>query len=166
MIKVISTLLDDTKKVITRWIETDAWDCRGSLGMSAGIFKEERPYPDSHHIEDEIKETNKGDITVKEFKDSVDKYFKNTTPEQLDKDLKKAGIDVYSSTPSIWFKNSMLECEKDPRFHTESALMDVTERICEMYGQPKGIYGFLFWLLQWSADKLIWRKKGGLNNGK
>ena len=58
-----------------------------------------------------------------------------------------------------WFSNIMIECEKDPRFHAECALMDVTERICKMHGQPKGIYGLLFWILNWSADKLIWRKQ-------
>lgn len=57
-----------------------------------------------------------------------------------------------------WFKNQMLEVEKDPRSHAECVLLDITENICEMYGQPKGIYRLLFYLLNWSADKLIWRE--------
>ena len=58
-----------------------------------------------------------------------------------------------------WFKNHMIGLEKDPQFQMECSMMDVTEGICKMYGQPKGIYGILFWLLNWSADKLIWRRK-------
>lgn len=58
-----------------------------------------------------------------------------------------------------WFEGQLKEFKKDPQFQAECALMDVTEKICKMYGQPKGIYGILFWLLNWSADKLIWRKQ-------
>jgi len=58
-----------------------------------------------------------------------------------------------------WFRDHLAECEKDPRFHAECALMGFTEKIIEINGQPKGIYGVYFWLLQWSADKLIWRGK-------
>ena len=66
---------------------------------------------------------------------------------------------MISEPSEQWFRNQLLESKKDPRFHADYALMDVTERICEMYGQPKGVYGILFWLLQWSANKLIWRNK-------
>jgi len=52
MIKIISTLLDDTRKVIIQWFETDKSVFLGtSFLMSGDIFREEKPYPDSHHIE-------------------------------------------------------------------------------------------------------------------
>jgi len=99
-----------------------------------------------------------------ELEDHIDKYFKHVTPEQLDKDLKEAGIDVYSNTKTVgestrWFRALYLECEQDPRFHAECALMDFTEKIIEINGQPKGVYKVLFWLLDWAADRLIWRKR-------
>ena len=62
------------------------------------------------------------------------------------------------SDTTTWFENQMAEFEKDPQFQAESALLDVTERICKVHdGQPKGIYRILFWLLNWSANKLIWK---------
>ena len=67
-------------------------------------------------------------------------------------------------TPSEnWFKKRMLEANADPRFHAECSFMDITERICEMYGQPKGIYGLYFHIFEWLADKLIWRKQQSPN---
>lgn len=64
-----------------------------------------------------------------------------------------------------WFTDKMLEFEKDPQFQAEYALLDVTEKIWEM-GEPKGIYRIIYWLLEWSADKLIWRKKEKQNERK
>lgn len=60
---------------------------------------------------------------------------------------------------SEWFKNLMIESEKDPRSHAEYALLDLENKICKIHGQPKGIYSILFWILGCCSDKLIWRKQ-------
>jgi len=41
----------------------------------------------------------------------------------------------------------------------EDCLMALTEKICEIHGQYRGIYLILYWILEWCADKLIWRQR-------
>ena len=57
-----------------------------------------------------------------------------------------------------WYRRMLLEFQKDLRFRAECSLLGVTDEICQILGQPRGIYRILFWLLQWCANKLIWRK--------
>ena len=64
---------------------------------------------------------------------------------------------MLAEPPDNWFVEQIKEFEKDPKFQAECAMMDVTERICEMHGQPRGIYKILFLIMTWCADKLIWR---------
>jgi len=61
------------------------------------------------------------------------------------------------NTTTTWFEKYMVELEKDPQFHAEGVLLSLQDEICKAYGQPQGIYRILFWILNWSADKLIWR---------
>lgn len=37
-----------------------------------------------------------GNIKLEDVKEKLDKYFANVTPEQLDKDLKEAGLGFYT----------------------------------------------------------------------
>jgi hypothetical protein len=46
---------------------------------------------------------------------------------------------------------------KDPRFLAEQRLLALTEKIVEINGQPKGIEGIAFWILERIAGWLIWR---------
>ena len=67
---------------------------------------------------------------------------------------------MYKSTlSSKWFKDNIKEFEKDPKFKAEYALLDVMNKICERHGQPKGIYKILFYLMEWCAQRLIWKKQ-------
>ena len=45
----------------------------------------------------------------------------------------------------------------DPQVQAEAALLELTESICKKYGPYRGRYKLLYWLLEWTADKLIWR---------
>ena len=56
-----------------------------------------------------------------------------------------------------WFDN-MID-SNDPQVRAEVALLDLTEAICEKWGQYRGIYLLLYWLLEWTATILIWRGK-------
>ena len=56
-----------------------------------------------------------------------------------------------------WFEEIMEGLKKDPQCRAEYFLLDLGNEICKIHGQPKGIYWILFYLLNWSADKLIWR---------
>ena len=47
----------------------------------------------------------------------------------------------------------------DPEYQAEGHLLALTEKICEIHGQYRGIYLVLFWVLEWTADKLIYRKR-------
>jgi hypothetical protein len=59
-----------------------------------------------------------------------------------------------------YFEKLRLQAHRDPRYHAEEALLDLTEKICEAHGgQPRGIYKHLFHLMQWCAGRLIWGKK-------
>ena len=53
MIQIMHTLLDDIEKKIIRYFETDekVYLADGSVRPNGGVFREEKPYPDSHHIE-------------------------------------------------------------------------------------------------------------------
>ena len=55
------------------------------------------------------------------------------------------------------FNELMQAAKKDPRFGMEATLLNLTEWIWEHYGKPKGVYLALLWLLEWTANKLIWR---------
>jgi len=57
-----------------------------------------------------------------------------------------------------WYKNFIEKVEKTPEYHAEGSLLELEERICEIGGQPKGLYAILFWLLEWIANILIYRK--------
>jgi hypothetical protein len=47
---------------------------------------------------------------------------------------------------------------KEELYHrAEWALLELTETICEIHGQYKGRYYWLYRILEWSATKLIWR---------
>lgn len=37
--------------------------------------------------------------------------------------------------------------------------MELTETICSLHGQYKGIYKIYYHILEFVADKLIWRKE-------
>jgi len=65
----------------------------------------------------------------------------------MDMDIKKS-----------WFKEEVKWMSKDPRYIAEEKLMDFTEHIWAM-GKPIGIYKLLYRLLEFCADKLIWRKQ-------
>lgn len=43
--------------------------------------------------------------------------------------------------------------------HAEDTLLELTETICQIHGQFKGRYYWLWRLLEWTATKLIWRKE-------
>jgi len=55
------------------------------------------------------------------------------------------------------FNELMQAAKKDPRFGMEANLLDLTERLWKHYGKPTGKYRVLYRLLEWSANKLIWR---------
>ena len=59
------------------------------------------------------------------------------------------------STAQTWFEN---ETDRLREYQALESLMDLTEKICEMHGQPKGYRKILFWLLQWTAEELIYPK--------
>lgn len=48
--------------------------------------------------------------------------------------------------------------EKSLHYDAEYSLLDFTETVCELHGQYKGIYLIYYHILEWVADKLIWRK--------
>jgi len=151
MITVINTLLDDTRKVMVRWFETDAWDCQGSLGMSAGIFKEERPYPDSHHIENKMKELDR-DIKRTKIYDRVVKLLHNVDPiipsdvkktVLLDEDLGFDSLDVVELAMAI----------------EEEFEISIPNGDIEKWITIGDIVNYL-------EKENLWHIKGGLNNGK
>jgi len=45
------------------------------------------------------------------------------------------------------------------QLNAEAALLDLTEIICQIHGPYRGRYYWLWRLLEWTADKLIWRNK-------
>ena len=47
----------------------------------------------------------------------------------------------------------------DLHYQAEGHLLELTETICQLHGQYKGRYLVLYHLLEWVADKLIWRSK-------
>jgi len=53
----------------------------------------------------------------------------------------------------IWVDN----IDHDPQFKAEESLLALTETICEKWGQYRGRYRIYYWLLEWAANKLIWR---------
>jgi len=62
------------------------------------------------------------------------------------------------STAQKWFETETDRLRNDPEYQALESLMDLTEKICEMHGQPKGYRKILFWLLQWTAEELIYPK--------
>ena len=60
---------------------------------------------------------------------------------------------------SQWFTDILEEYRKDPAFIAEAAKLDMLEKICKVHGPPTGVYRMLFLILEWRADKLIWRKR-------
>jgi len=59
---------------------------------------------------------------------------------------------------AMWFAKKMNELSNDSQLIAECKLIDLTETICIIHGKkrPNGLSGILFWLLEWSANKLIW----------
>jgi len=57
---------------------------------------------------------------------------------------------------STWFEDQIEKMREDPQYIAEEKLMALTEQIWSM-GKPVGIYKILFRLLEFCADKLIWR---------
>ena len=57
-----------------------------------------------------------------------------------------------------WYKNLSTKTKKSPFYKAETALFNLEEEICKIGDQPKGLYKILFWLLEWFANLLIYRK--------
>ena len=57
----------------------------------------------------------------------------------------------------IMNRDEIKKLRKDPQYIGEEKLMDFTEHIWKM-GRPRGIYKILYRVLEFCADKLIWRK--------
>ena len=46
---------------------------------------------------------------------------------------------------------------KGDYYQAEYSLLDFTETVCKIHGQYKGIYLIYYHILEWVADKLLWR---------
>ena len=53
---------------------------------------------------------------------------------------------------------------KSDYYQAEYYLLYFTETVCKIHGQYKGIYLIYYRILEWVADKLLWRK--GVDEGK
>ena len=58
-----------------------------------------------------------------------------------------------------YFSRVFRKLENDSKFKAECALLELTELICEMHGQPKGLKKIYYKILEWCATKLIWQDK-------
>ena len=47
---------------------------------------------------------------------------------------------------------------KSDYYQAEYSLLDFTETVCKIHGQYKGIYLIYYHILEWVADKFLWRK--------
>lgn len=64
----------------------------------------------------------------------------------------------HTITTEQWYNEEVSKIEGTPQYCAEANLLELEENICKIGGQPKGYCGLLFWLLEWIANKLIYRK--------
>lgn len=64
----------------------------------------------------------------------------------------------HTTTTEQWYSNLVSKVEGTPQYCAEGALLELEERICEIGGQQKGHYRILFWLLEWTANLLIYKE--------
>lgn len=50
--------------------------------------------------------------------------------------------------------------DTDIYFRAECSLLEFTETVCKIHGQYRGIYLIYYHVLEWVADKLLWRTEG------
>lgn len=60
-----------------------------------------------------------------------------------------------------WYYEKLRKFSKDKTFNAETLLYQLTEKIIEIHGQNRGRYKFYMWVLEFFAEKLIYRKRGG-----
>jgi len=62
---------------------------------------------------------------------------------------------------SEWYNEALAKLENDPQWIAEGHFLDLTETICTIHGKesPKGFNGMLFWILEWCANRLIWKAR-------